>query len=63
MAEPDTFPVPPIGDVVHAIGDKVREQVDKLRDVYRRKQRARLVQLGLVLLGAYLLSFNHDDER
>jgi hypothetical protein len=57
-----SLPVPPVGDVVHAIGDKVRDEVDKLRELYRRRRRARMLQVGVVLVGAYLLFF-HDHHR
>jgi len=52
-------PVPPIGEVVHAIGDKVRREAERLQDLYRRQRRARMLRLGLMLVGAYLLI--HSD--
>jgi len=62
-ARPRLPPPPPLGDVVHGIGDKVRKEAERLAELYRRRRRARLVQLGLVLVGAYLLFFHHDHQR
>jgi len=63
-AAPPRLPPPPVGDIVHGSGDKVRKEAQRLAELYRRRRRARLVQLGLVLVGAYLLFFHHtDDER
>jgi hypothetical protein len=53
--------IPPIKDVVHGIGEKLRESIDRLRDVYARRRRARMITLGLFLVGAYVL-FTSDDE-
>lgn len=53
--------IPPIGDVVHGIGDKLRESVDRLRDVYTRRRRARMIRLGLFLVGAYVLFFSDES--
>ena len=59
-ADPHAFPILPIGDVVHDIGDAVRRQADKLRDAYRRKRVSRMLELGLVVLVGYLVLFRRD---
>jgi hypothetical protein len=53
--------IPPIRDVVHGIEDKLRESIDRLREAYARRRRARMVTLGLVLVGAYVLFFTDES--
>lgn len=63
---PEGLPIlkpPPLKDVVHGIGDKLRESVDRLRNLYARRRRARMIKVGLFLVGAYVLFFHqHDDD-
>jgi hypothetical protein len=53
--------IPPIKDVVHGIGESLRKKYDELRDVYARRRRARMITLGLFLVGTYVLFF-HDES-
>lgn len=55
------LPIPPIKDVVHGIGDKLREKYEQLRDAYARRRRARLITLGLFLVGTYVLFFTDES--